>query len=91
MAKPKQLCPECATYALGCEKTGPAEFVGHDLVNPRASLWRCKACGARFEVITPAGTMRRITKGTPSPDMCRRVLEFLGISAKLPDFPPPQV
>lgn len=87
MPKPKQICPECATFALFCEKSSPTDFVGHLLEVPKVSLWICKKCGARFELTTPSSTMRRIRKGKPSPDLCQSVLDFLGISGNFPKFP----
>ena len=56
----------------------------HELESARTSIWRCASCGAEFELLTPAGKLRRMKRGKMSPDLCRRVLRYLGLDAQLP-------
>ena len=53
----------------------------HELECSRLSLWQCGECGARFELTIPAGKLRRLKRGVVTSDMCRRVLQFLGLDA----------
>lgn len=85
MAKSKQRCPECDTFSLACKRTFATGVEGHELEFPRQSIWQCASCGAVFELTIPAGSLRRIKRGTITPDMCRRVLQYLGLDAKLFD------
>lgn len=84
MARNKQYCPECGAAALTCQRTCPTTFERHDLESGRLSTWRCASCGAEFELLTPAGKLRRMKRGNISPDLCRRVLRYLGLDAQLP-------
>lgn len=84
MARTKQYCPECGVAALACQRTCPTTFELHELENARTSIWRCASCGAEFELLTPAGKLRRMKRGKMSPDLCRRVLRYLGLDAQLP-------
>lgn len=84
MARTKQYCPECGVAALACQRTCPTTFELHELENARTSIWRCTSCGAEFELLTPAGKLRRMKRGKISFDTCRRVLKLLGLDAQLP-------
>ena len=84
MPRGKQYCPECGVAAMSCQRTCPTTFEGHELESARTSIWRCASCGAEFELLTPAGTLRRMKRGKMSPDLCRRVLRYLGLDAQLP-------
>lgn len=84
MPRGKQYCPECGVAAMSCQRTCPTTFEGHELESARTSIWRCTSCGAEFELLTPAGKLRRMKRGKMSPDLCRRVLRYLGLDAQLP-------
>lgn len=84
MPRGKQYCPECGVAAMSCQRTCPTTFEGHELESARTSIWRCASCGAEFELLTPAGKLRRMKRGKMSPDLCRRVLRYLGLDAQLP-------
>lgn len=84
MSRTKQYCPECGAAALACQRTCPTTFEGRELESARTSIWRCSSCGAEFELLTPAGTLRRMKRGKMSLDLCRRVLSYLGLDAQLP-------
>lgn len=84
MPRGKQYCPECGVAAMSCQRTCPTTFEGHELESARTSIWRCASCGAEFELLTPAGKLRRMKHGKMSPDLCRRVLRYLGLDAQLP-------
>lgn len=85
MAKCKQRCPECDTFSLACKRTTAISVEGHELESARQSIWRCSSCGAEFELTIPAGKLRRIKKGAITPDLCRRVLRYLGLDARYVD------
>lgn len=82
MAKSRQRCPECDTFSLTCKRTCAISIENHELESSRQSIWRCSECGAEFELIIPAGKLRRIKKGVITPDLCRRVLRYLGMDAR---------
>ena len=86
MLSPKQRCPECNALSLKNERTVLISIEKHELESARKSFWRCSSCGARFKLITPPGKMYLKQKGSVTLDMCRAVLEHLGIAEKFPEF-----
>lgn len=85
MAKNKQRCPDCDTFSLCCKRTCAISIESHELESARQSIWRCTECGAEFELTIPAGKLRRLKKGIITPDLCRRVLRYLGLDARYAD------
>ena len=55
---------------MSCQRTCPTTFEGHELESARTSIWRCASCGAEFELLTPAGKLRRMKRGKISFDTC---------------------
>lgn len=62
-ATPSHTCPVCSEGPLHCQRTMPDESTGqHPLEHARTSIWRCKRCGSRFMLVTPAGRLTKLGK-----------------------------